>query len=546
MRPSYALLFFLHLFATVMPDQIQDPLQSKAKAVRSAGLLGIVTFISRALGLVREVFVAALLGTSIFSDAFTLAFSIPDLFRRLFAEGTLVSVFIPSLALVKKRDGPAAASEFAGSLMTLLTVTIGLFCLLAIFIAPLIIRMMPVFDDTAGLLEPTLLLVQIMFAYILFISLTSVYQGILNSFSIFWVSSLTPVLLNLSVISFATLLSPCLENPAIGFAIGIIVGGMLQLAFHVPFVNRLPIKPKFSFHWKNPTTRSVFAHMLPSIFGIGIYQINIVIGNIVAFTLPSGSISSLKFSNRLLEFALGVFVVSITTIVLPRFSVSHMEKKQDDFQAEIGRSMNFITLISLPIVFGGFLLAEEIITLLYSRGQFDNSSIALTTSAFRFHLLGLVFIAWNRMFLICYQTKSFIKPMVQAGAWILVLNLSGALLLKAFMGHNGIALASSISQLAHTVLLVFFLRNLSINKAFNLVLNRSTIQSIIASLLMLFGLLLFDRMSGAEEWWLPLRVVSHLAVGCGIYFCCLYLQGNKSLKELIVLIQGKSETRLKG
>lgn len=508
------------------------PEKLNQNTIRTVGLLGSLTFLSRILGLVREMVVAAFLGTSVYSDAFTLAFSLPDLFRRLFSEGVLVNAFIPTFIAVKDKRGPQPAFEFASNLLTTLTVCLGVVCILFIVLAPILVKYTIAPGFSGSSLDLTILLTRILIGYMVLITITSVYQGMLNSFSIFWVSSLTPTLLNVCVIGGAFALTPIFANPALGFAIGIVIGGMVQLLFHLPFTAALGFKLKIGFDWKDTKTREVLWLMIPSLFGIGVYQINIFIANIIATTLETGSLSSLKFSNRLLELIIGVVVVSFSTVILPKFTVFFMANKQGELHTLLGTTIGILTFITVPITLGGLLLSEQLITILLARGEFDNQSITLTATAFRYHIIGLCFIAWNRVVLTCYQAVGKIKKIVYVGIAVIVINAVVGLLLKVIMGHSGLALAGSISQALHTIVLVFFLRELSQTNTIRIFINQTTLFCLIAGGLMWLSVFLLKQQ--LRQTLLPqtLQVFICFVAGVVVYLIFSILLKNKSLKDL--------------
>lgn len=505
--------------------------------IKSAGLLGVLTAISRVFGLVREIFLAAILGTSIYSDAFTLAFSVPDLFRRLFAEGVLIGAFFPSYNAIKLKEGNKAASEFAGSLFTLIAVVFSCLFLIIFVFLPEFLNKIILSTSGSSLIDATIPLIQIMSFYIVFVSLASIYQGVLNSFSIFWVSSLTPVLLNISVISFALIFSPKLDNPAIGFAVGIIVGGVIQLLFHVPFAIKKKINLIFRFDWKNSRVKSVFVQMIPTSFSIGVYQINIFVGNLIASTLAIGSLSALKFSNRLMEFVIAIFVVSFATVLLPNISTSVAENRSSDLKNAVSFSIDNLSFVLLPIALGGLFLSNEIVTVIYARGSFDSHSVSLTSSAFRIHLLGLVFIGWNRILLAIYQAYGQTKEIIRMGTLIILLNTLLAFILSRYFKHIGIAQATSISQVAHTVLLVFFLRKFSANGKFKLFTSNSMLKSTLGSIIMLLVLSTVTTLQILPESNSLIKLVINVLIGAFVYLVCSYLIKNSAIKTLPNLIR---------
>ncbi len=435
----------------------------KSNGILSAiGLVGFITTISRVLGLAREIVIANCLGTSALSDAFTIAFMIPNLFRRLFAEGSLVNIFIPVFKEIEKAEGERNAQVFASNCFWFFLLFSLIFCSVFIVFTPEILQFVLAIGFAEDTLSISVFLTRIMIGYVFFISLASICQGILNAFSVFWVSSLTPVLLNLTIICFAIILIPLFQNPAVILSIGVITGGSIQLLFQLPFAIKYGFKLAGRVTFNNPYLKKTLILMLPSVFGIGIYQINILISTAIASLLYEGSVSSLKFSNRLVELIIGVLIISVTTVILPRLSDLFLEKKEGILEKSLDESLRVIAFITFPIMMGTLALNEEIVSLVFGRGEFDQHSISLTSSALRFHIVGLIFIAWNRLLLTFYQASKSIKATVQAGILVILMNLVLVLGLSKALGHSGIALGTSISQLLHTALLLLYLKKISI------------------------------------------------------------------------------------
>ncbi len=440
---------------------MNQPSRSQSRSLfKSVGLVSLITLFSRILGLLREMVKAALLGTSYYSDAFTLAFTFPNLFRRLTAEGAMTAAFVPIFTELLQKEGEKRAFTFARNFFWLFTIVLVLFSLLFIISAPWLIRYVFAIGFDGEPLHLTVILTRYMFFYIVFISLAAVLQGILNSFSVFWVSSLTPVLLNISIIGCAVVFAPRLSNPTFGFAIGVLMGGAIQLLFQIPAAKRLGFRLFSGFRFSDPSIRKALMLMLPTLFGTGIYQINIIISNLIASTLDEGSISSLNFSNRLLELIIGIFVVSITTVFLPRFATLFNEQRLDEMGSDLQKIMGLTSFITIPATIGVLMISEEIITLLFARGMFDATSVTLTAGALRFHILGLTFISWNRILLTFFQAGRWLKQTVLIAGVVLVVNAISAFIFSRSAGHLGIAGANSLSQIIQTVLLVLYLHRL--------------------------------------------------------------------------------------
>lgn len=524
-----------------MNREAQPKERSLFKAV---GLVSLMTLSSRILGLLREMTKAALLGTSFYSDAFTLAFTFPNLFRRLTAEGAMNGAFIPVFSKLLHEEGEERAFHFARSFFWLFTAALLLFSLLFILFAPWLIRYVFAAGFSGKTLTLTVVLTQAMFVYIVFISLAAVLQGLLNSFAVFWLSSLTPALLNVAIISCAVLLAPRLSNPTWGFAAGVLLGGVIQLGIQIPHARRLGLRFLKGVTLSDPGIRRVFVLMLPTLFGTGIYQVNIIISNLIASTLAEGSIAALSFSNRLLELIIGVFIVSMTTVYLPHFSSLVNSGRLERLAVELRHLAELAAFITLPATIGVFLIAGDLVNVLFARGRFDETSILMTAGALRYHILGLAFIAWNRILLSVFQAGQWLRQTVHVAAIVLVINAITSLLLSRTAGHLGIAAANTISQIVQTVLLVFYLHG-HLKQSSGLLfppirfLKTITISALLLVILWGFQYLLLP-------FGLPavLRVLSTIAFGVGCYTGLAILFKSRELKSLIML--GKSRNTIDG
>ncbi len=513
---------------------MNQPNRSKSNSLfKSIGLVSLITLLSRILGLIREIVKAALLGTSHYSDAFTLAFTIPNLFRRMTAEGAMSSAFIPVFNEILQKDGEKRAFDFAKNFFWLFTFVLLLFSLLFIISAPWLIRYVfaPGFESEP--LQLTVLLTRYMFIYIVFISLAAILQGVLNSFAVFWVSSLTPVLLNISIIGCAVFFAPRLSNPTFGFAIGVLLGGVIQLTVQLPSARKAGLRLLSGINLADPKIRQVITLILPTIFGTGIYQINIIISNFIASTLDEGAISSLNFSNRLLELIIGVFIISITTVFLPRFSTLFAEQQLDTIGSDMQRIIEITAFIALPATVGVFMIGDEIVTLLFARGEFDATSVSLTAGALRYHILGLIFISWNRILLTLFQAGKWIQQTVQIAAVILVVNAVAAVILSRFAGHLGIAGANSLSQVVQTILLVLYLHKLLKCRISFLFSGKRLAKTFMLSTLLLTGLWVFKKYLITPEWPVLLSVSLLISFGVIFYGSCAVLFKSEALESLL-------------
>jgi putative peptidoglycan lipid II flippase len=454
------------------PQMAKSSSSNHDKSLLASGLsLSFFTLLSRILGLLREMTKAAFLGTTGYADAFGIAFMIPNLFRRLFAENSISVAFIPTfrgyLEDCNTPEGKQRAKEFVSATLTLITFLTATVVLIGIIITPLII---PFFysgsgdtplGDTTMLVETTLL-TRIMFPYLFVISIAAFFQGVLNGVKIFSPSGFTPVLFNSIVIAATYILAPHTANPARAMAIGVIGGGCVQALFQLPFVIHsgwgcgfTSIKKAF----KNPGTRRVIALIGPTIIGMAAYQLNDVVSTALAGRAGEGVVSSLQYSLRLQELILGIFAVSIGTVILPDLSGLAKEEKWESFNKMLTKAVMIIALIAIPITFYSLITGKEIIQLVYKSRRFTDDSVRLTLTAFRWHIAGLYFIAMNRVVSPAFYAQGNTKSPTIAGIFGFIVNIILALTLVHPMAGGGIALALSLASLANTVFLFIFLKN---------------------------------------------------------------------------------------
>ena len=455
-------------------------MQKKSKSIVKSGLLlTLMTFASRIMGLIREMTKASFLGTGLFADSFSVAFMIPNLFRKLFAENAISVAFIPTfkdyLAKEDTDENKKTTQEFLNSTLTLVTFLTTCVVILGIILAPFII---PIFckapeadvADYAAKMEyylleynETTVLTRIMFPYLFLISVAAFFQGVLNTCGIFAPSGFTPVMFNGIVVLSTYLLAPHTSNPARAMAIGTILGGSVQAVFQWPFVHKTgwktgltSLKKAFS----NPGTRKVMSLLAPTIVGIAAYQLNDTVSTALAKYVGPGIASSLQYSIRLQELILGIFAVSIGTVILPDLSGFANKKDWTQFNSMLLQAIKIMTLISIPITFYSLITGRELISLLYKRNQFDDKSVAMTLGVFRFHIAGLLFIALNRIMAPAFYAQQKPKLPTIAGLVNFCTNILLALILSFPMGGNGIALALSLASLLNTVFLFIFMKKM--------------------------------------------------------------------------------------
>ena len=454
--------------------------KQKKSIVKSGLVLSLMTFASRIMGLLREMTKASFLGTSMHADAFSTAFMIPNLFRRLFAENAISVAFIPTFkSYLEKDDSPEnrnSTQEFLKATFTLVSFLTACVVVIGIIITPLL---MPLFckkptDTTAAdyamQLQAWLLkkdeitiLTRIMFPYLFVISIAAFFQGILNGCKIFAPSGFTPVLFNAIVIIATYVLAPFTENPARAMSIGVILGGCVQAFFQWPFVRKTGWKICFTSLKKtfsNPGTKKVISLVVPTIIGMAAYQLNDVVSTSLANRAGDGIASSLQYSLRLQELILGIFAVSIGTVILPDLSGLASSQKWEDFNKMLIQAIKIMTLISIPVTVYSLITGKELISLLYKSKSFDDDSVALTLGEFRFHIMGLLFIALNRIISPAFYAQGNTKLPTSAGIISFGANIVLALVFVRPFGGNGIALALTLASFVNTLFLFIFMKKL--------------------------------------------------------------------------------------
>ncbi len=451
----------------------ENDAKSQKSILRSGLSLSFMTLLSRILGLVREMTKASFLGTSILADAFSVAFMIPNLFRRLFAEGSVSVAFIPTFRNYLEDIQHAGSEEhstalehdtheFVNATFTLLMVLLSLFVAGAIALTPYFVPVIAGKDYDPAAIPEMNILTRIMFPYLFFVSLAAFYQGILNGVKVFAPSGFTPVLFNALVITGTYALSPYLANPARAMAIGTLAGGAVQAAFQLPFVMRKGWTPHLTSlknAFTNPGTRQVLKLIGPTLIGMAAYQLNDTVSTSLATRAGTGMASSLQYSIRLQELILGIFAVSVGTVILPELSTHARNKDHEKFNSLLISAIRIIALIAIPVTFYSEVTGEHLIRLIYQNNRFADESVFLTLGAFRWHMAGLFFIALNRILAPAFYAQNNTKAPAIAGVICMITNMILAFILCMPMKQRGIALALSLASGVNTVVLFWFMKH---------------------------------------------------------------------------------------
>lgn len=459
--------------------------------LRAAGVLGSATMLSRIMGMVRDMVISRLFGAGMSTDAFFAAFQIPNMLRRFFAEGALTAAFVPTFSETLIQEGEVQARELANLCFTLLTIVVSLITLLGIIFSPLIVQcMFPGFTKIPGKFELTVLLNRVMFPYLFFIALVALCMGILNTIRHFFTPAISTVFLNIAMIVSALTLRPFFHYPITALAVGILLGGLIQLLLQLPVLWRkgFPIRPRFGF--SDPKLKKIALLMLPATLGVGVYYLNITVGNILASLLPQGSVSYLYYAQRLFEFPQGVFTVSVAQAVLPSMSRQAAEGNLDAMKDSLNYGIRLTLFVTVPALVGLSLCAEPLITLLFMGGQFDHGMSLQSAKALVFYSLGLSCVALVRVLAPAFYSLKDTRTPVLTAFIAFLLNLGCSLWLMGPLAHGGLALASSLSAFGNMLLLLVLLR-----RKIGLLGGRRMMRTAITSSIASFPM-------GLTAWWL--------------------------------------------
>jgi len=431
----------------------------KKNIARAAGVLGFATILSRIMGMVRDMVVSRLFGAGFATDAFFAAFQIPNMLRRFFAEGALTSAFVPTFSDCRTNRGEQDARELANVCFTLLTIVMAGITIGGICFSPQIVGLMfPGFAAEPSKLELTILLTRLMFPYIFFVSLVALCMGILNTLRHFFTPAISTVFLNLSMILCAALLHNYFAVPIISLAVGVLAGGLLQLLLQLPVLWKKGYPLRFRLDLNSPEVRRIALLMGPSVFGVGVYYLNLTVGNILASLLPEGSVSYLYYAQRLFEFPQGIFTVSVAQAVLPSLSRQAAEGDLEAMKDSLRFGLRLLLFITIPAMVGLMVAATPIFSLLFMGGEFDHAKAIQCGRALLYYSTGLSFVAMVRVIAPAFYALKDTRTPVLTAFIAFVANLLFSLALMGPMLHAGLALASSISALVNMLLLLFLLR----------------------------------------------------------------------------------------
>lgn len=510
--------------------------------MRSSGVVGFFTMLSRVMGLARDVVFARVIGADAFADVFFVAFKIPNFFRRLFAEGAFAQAFVPVLGEYREQGSQAAVRGLIDRVSGTLGLTLLLFTLVIVLAAPVMAAIFAPswFMDDPLKFAATTDMLRITFPYLLFISMTGVAGGILNSYDRFAVPAFTPILLNISLICAALFAAPLFDQPAFALAWGVLIAGIVQLVFQLPFLHRIHMLPQPIIDWHDSGVRKILILMGPAIFGVSVSQINLLLDTMLATFLPTGSVSWLYYSDRLSELPLGVFGVAVATVILPNLSRHHASESTKEYSQTLDWALKMILLVAVPAAVALTLLAEPILVALFYYGDvMTTRDMAMAALSLRAYAIGLIAFMLIKALAPGFFARQDMRTPVRIGVIAMVtnmvLNVLFVLPLHFYwqIGHVGLASATSVSAFLNAILLFWFLRKQGIYAPTGQWC-RFLIQLVIAVAVMFVALLMLSAELGllqSEVWqqgnWL--QRISGIGMVCTagllVYILVLFVLG---------------------
>jgi putative peptidoglycan lipid II flippase len=497
--------------------------------LRSSGVVGFFTMLSRFLGLARDVVFARVIGAEALADVFFVAFKIPNFFRRLFAEGAFAQAFVPILGEYREKGSAAAVRQLVSRVAGNLGLCLILLTLFIVVASPLMAAIFAPswYMDNPSKFAATSEMLRITFPYLLFISMTGLAGAVLNSYDRFAVPAFTPLLLNLCLILAALFAAPLFDQPAYALAWGVLVAGIVQFLFQLPFLKTIHMLPMPSVDWQDSGVKKVLALMAPAIFGVSVSQINLLLDTVLATFLPTGSVSWLYYSDRLSELPLGVFGIAIATVILPNLSRHHVAQSTQAFSQTLDWALKMILLIAVPAAVALILLAEPILVTLFYYGEVMTvRDMAMASLSLKAYAAGLIAFMLIKVLAPGFFARQDMRTPVRIGVIAMVMNMLFNLVLVIPLhsywqiGHLGLAAATSLSAFLNAILLYFALRNQGIYQPVNGWL-RFFIRLAIAVLVMLLILIQLSNVLGGLESFYSfnwIQRVAYLGLLCGAGF----------------------------
>jgi putative peptidoglycan lipid II flippase len=498
--------------------------------LRALATVSGMTLVSRILGYLRDAIQAGIFGAGMYNDAFIVAFRLPNLLRRLFAEGAFSQAFVPILGEYRNKRGPEETKRLVDRVASVLAIAVAMVTVIGILLAPVIVYLAaPGFSEDAAKFDLTVAMLRVTFPYILFISLVALAAGVLNTWSHFAIPAVTPVLLNLSMIVAALFAAPYFNPPIMALAWGVFAGGILQLALQLPHLHRIGMLPRFAPSLSDPGVRRVLKQMAPAILGVSVGQISLVINTVFASFLVTGSVSWLYYADRLMEFPSGLLGVALGTILIPSLSKHHANSADVEYSELLDWGLRLTLLLALPASVALALLAVPLIATLFQHHAFTGNDVLMTRNALIAYSLGLTGLIMVKVLAPGFYARQDIRtPVKIAIATLIATQLMNFAFVRAPLQHAGLALSIGIGACLNAW---FLLRGLLSRGIYKPQPGWSVFSLKLLAALAAMALILWFGAGDAQGWidvaWttrVP-RLLALVAAGAVVYFVALWLLG---------------------
>ncbi len=533
---------------------------------RSAGVVGGLTLASRISGLARDVVVGAVFGASTTADAFFVAFRIPNLFRRVVAEGATSAAFVPVFSDQRARLGDAAAVRAAAAVGGVAFIVLAVLVVACMVFASQVVSVFaPGFKAGTGNYALTVQLTRGVFPYLFFVGLAAWAMGTLHTFKRFTVPAVGPILLNLSIVACVLLLSGVLRTPIYALVLGVLIGGLLQFAVQIPTLYRLGVRPAMALHVSHDAVKRVGVLLMPALLGGAVYQVNVLVATVLATLLPARSVSYLWYAGRIFEFPLGIVAVAVGTVALPSMSGQAGSGRLGALADTVAYSLRLVWALAIPATIGLWMLASPIVSVLFERGAFSATDAVMTAWALRAYLIAMVAVATTRVLVAAFYALQLPRLPVVAACVALVVNVFADL---AFMGppeagagwwgasavasvqgalalvdlrHAGLALGASLAAISNAALLSATLHWKLPGFRFSSILPAAWKHLLAAAAMAAAVLVCRSWLGGQGVGTRPyLEVAVALPVGISVYLGCAWYLGSEEIRHVLAALRSKN------
>ena len=497
--------------------------------LKSLATISSLTLVSRILAFVRDVLIARIFGAGMANDAYIIATRLPNLLRRLFAEGAFSQAFVPIFGEYKNRRGHEETQLLVDHVTTMLAIILFVVTLIGIIAAPILVYITaPGFIKDAAKFDLTVQMLRITSPYIFFISLVAVAAGILNTYNKFWVPAFAPVLLNICLIGGALWLTPYFEQPIVGLAWAWFVAGFVQLAFQIPFLKKIGMLPSIRFNWNDAGMWRVIKQMGPAVFGVSIGQISLIINTIFASLLVTGSVSWLYYADRLMEFPSGVLGAALGTILLPSLSKCHANNNTTEYSRLLDWGLRLTIMLTLPAALALGMISVPLLATFFQHGAFAAHDVLMTSRALIGYSVGLVGLILVKILAPGFYARQDIRTPVKIGIVTLLATQAMNALFIGWIQHAGLALSIGLGACLNSAILFHYLRKRGIYQpepGWAKFFAKVCVAMLALAITLWFGM-------GTEQSWLTgsgwsriLRLSALVSAGVVVYFAVLAVLG---------------------